>query len=202
MTTRVRFYLSYDALKCDFVAFKMNIISIRKRFVDTDVINDVTSSRQSVITRVVIRFLWHDVIHCITTTSCDKSYHSKYYYVCKFSTFFFSSFDYTFFLYTIMSQIIIQYWFYCEKKSSWPEKNYMTRTSFIPGKSFQANTRLTSIIFTCLSCVVFGTWLRIILLCSVDVHPNPGPSSTPSSVSVSCLWNYMYLVLSVLAPRL
>ena len=50
----------------------MNIISIRKRIVDTDVVNNVTDTRQSFITRVVIRFLWHDVIHRITATSCDK----------------------------------------------------------------------------------------------------------------------------------
>ena len=43
--------------KWDFSAFKMKIISIRKCIVDTDVINDVTRSRQSVITRVFIRFL-------------------------------------------------------------------------------------------------------------------------------------------------
>ena len=34
----------------------MNIISLRERITDTDVANDVTSTRQSVITRVVIRF--------------------------------------------------------------------------------------------------------------------------------------------------
>ena len=49
-----------------------NIISIRKRIVDMDVVNDATCTRQSVITRVVIRFLWHDVIHWITATSYDK----------------------------------------------------------------------------------------------------------------------------------
>ena len=55
------------------MALTMNIISIRKRIVDMDVVNDVTLSRQSVITRVVIRFLWHDVIHWITAMSYDKS---------------------------------------------------------------------------------------------------------------------------------
>ena len=35
----------------------MDNISSRKRIVDTDVVNDVTSARQSVITRVAIRFL-------------------------------------------------------------------------------------------------------------------------------------------------
>ena len=66
-------------------------------------------------------------------------------------------------------------------------KTYMPSKTFIPGKLFQANTRFTLIIFTCFSCVVFGTWLSIILLCSGDIHPNPGPSSTSSSESVSGL---------------
>ena len=38
----------------------------------TDVANDVTYSRKSVITRVVIQFLGHDVIHWKTATSYDK----------------------------------------------------------------------------------------------------------------------------------
>ena len=57
MTTSVRFCLSYDPLKRDFIAFKMKIISIRKRIVETDVVSDVTHSRQSVITPVAIRLL-------------------------------------------------------------------------------------------------------------------------------------------------
>ena len=36
MTTSVRFYLSYDHLKWDFITFKINIISRRKLIVDTD----------------------------------------------------------------------------------------------------------------------------------------------------------------------
>ena len=54
MTTSVRFCLSYDPLEWDFIAFRMHIISIRKRIVDTDVVHDVTYTRKSVITRVVI----------------------------------------------------------------------------------------------------------------------------------------------------
>ena len=57
MTTSVRFCLSYDPIKRDFIAFKMDFISIRKHIVDMDVVTDVMSTRQSVITRVVIRFL-------------------------------------------------------------------------------------------------------------------------------------------------
>ena len=41
MTTSVRFSLSYDPLKWDFIAFKMNFLSTRKRNVDIDVVNDV-----------------------------------------------------------------------------------------------------------------------------------------------------------------
>ena len=62
MTTRVRFCLPYDPLKHDFIAFKMNIISIGKCIVNIDVVNDVTCMLQSVITYVVIRFLLHYVI--------------------------------------------------------------------------------------------------------------------------------------------
>ena len=57
MATSVRFSLLYDNLKWDFIAIKMNIISIRKRIADTDVVNDVMRSRQSVITHVIIRLL-------------------------------------------------------------------------------------------------------------------------------------------------
>ena len=57
LTTSVRFCFSCEHLKCDFIAFKMDIIPLRKRIVDTDVVNDVTGSRQSVITRVVIQLL-------------------------------------------------------------------------------------------------------------------------------------------------
>ena len=61
--------------KCDLIAHKINIISARKRIVDTDVVNDVTSTRQSVITRVFRRFVWHDVIHWITATPYDKVFY-------------------------------------------------------------------------------------------------------------------------------
>ena len=57
MTTSVRFCLTYNPLKWDFIAFKMNIISIRNHIADMIVVNDVTCTHQSVITRVVIRFL-------------------------------------------------------------------------------------------------------------------------------------------------
>ena len=63
MITSVNFCLSYDPLKSDVIAFKKSIISLRKHMVDMDVVIDVTRSRKSVITRVVIRFLLHDVIH-------------------------------------------------------------------------------------------------------------------------------------------
>ena len=49
MNMIVRLCLSYDPLKWDFIAFKIGNISRRKRIVDTDVVIDVTSTRQSVI---------------------------------------------------------------------------------------------------------------------------------------------------------
>ena len=56
MTTRIRFCISFDHLKWDFIAFKMNVISMRKRTVEEDVVNDITCTFQSVITRVFIQF--------------------------------------------------------------------------------------------------------------------------------------------------
>ena len=49
--------LSYDTLERNFIAFKMNTMSIRKRIVDTDVADDVTCTCQYVFIRVIIRFL-------------------------------------------------------------------------------------------------------------------------------------------------
>ena len=44
MTTSVKFCLSYDPLTLDFIAFKMENFSIRKRIADRDDVNDVTRS--------------------------------------------------------------------------------------------------------------------------------------------------------------
>ena len=56
MTTSVRFCLSYDPWKRDFIALKMNISSMWKHIVDTDVVNDDTHTRQSVIAHTVFFF--------------------------------------------------------------------------------------------------------------------------------------------------
>ena len=57
MTTSIRFFLSYDVLKWDLITITLNNLLIRRRFVGTDVVNDATQLRQSVVTRVVIRLL-------------------------------------------------------------------------------------------------------------------------------------------------
>ena len=62
MTTSVRW-----SLKWDFI----NITSIRKHIVETDIVNYVTCMHQSVIIRVVVRFLWHMIRHMIKT---DRRY--------------------------------------------------------------------------------------------------------------------------------
>ena len=65
MTKSVRVCLSYDPLKIEFYRFQNGQYFKKKRIVVKDVVNDVTTARQSVITRVVIRFLhvWDDIIH-------------------------------------------------------------------------------------------------------------------------------------------
>ena len=64
-------------------------------------------------------------------------------------------------------------------------KTYMHPFSrlILIGKSTVANTRLVSLIVSCFSAIEFALWLNIILLCSGDVHPNPGPLSAASSYS-------------------
>ena len=54
MTTIARFCLiSYHPLIWYIIASKINFISVRKRTVDTHVVNDVSNTRQSVITRMI-----------------------------------------------------------------------------------------------------------------------------------------------------
>ena len=55
--------------------------------------------------------------------------------------------------------------------------------TIIQGKTFRANVRFSLVIIGIFIGIVFETWQTIILLCSGDVHPNPGPSSTSSTVS-------------------
>ena len=62
------------------------------------------------------------------------------------------------------------------------------RRTTIMGKSLRANYAFTLIVAICFLAVKFATWLSIILLCSGDVHPNPGPSTT-SSDSLSSSYN-------------
>ena len=57
--------------------------------------------------------------------------------------------------------------------------------TIIMGKSLRAIFSFTLIVVICFLAVNFATWLSIILLCSGDIHPNPGPSTTSSSDSLS-----------------
>ena len=57
MTMRVKLCASYYPLNGVLMAFKVNIISIRKCVVGMDVVIDVTHTHQHVITHMVIRFL-------------------------------------------------------------------------------------------------------------------------------------------------
>ena len=55
-----------------FLAFKVDIFSMKIYIVVTDVVNDVTYSCKSVNTRVVITLLSYDVAVFQWITSCDK----------------------------------------------------------------------------------------------------------------------------------
>ena len=53
----------------------------------------------------------------------------------------------------------------------------------IHGNRMQANIIFTTIIGNYFMIIIFATWLSILLLCSGDIHPNPGPSSMSSTSS-------------------
>lgn len=55
--------------KWDFIAYKMNIVSLRRGIDDMVIVNNITWQCRNVITHVVILFLWHYIIHWITSAS-------------------------------------------------------------------------------------------------------------------------------------
>ena len=61
MTTSVRVCLSYDALKMGFCCLQNEYYFNTKHYVDTNVVNDVTSTRQNVITRVLWSYDFYDM---------------------------------------------------------------------------------------------------------------------------------------------
>ena len=61
----------------------MDNIPKRKRIIYTDIVSDITFMRQNDITRLVIQFLWHKVIHLITAMSYDKKILSLWFSVYK-----------------------------------------------------------------------------------------------------------------------
>ena len=63
------------------------------------------------------------------------------------------------------------------------------RKTIIMGKSLRASYAFTLIVAICFLAVHFATRLSTILLCSGDVHQNPGPSTTSSSESLSSSYN-------------
>ena len=52
MTSNVRACLSYDPFKWDFIAFELKMISMRKRTVDTIIVNDVSFTRLNCFLRI------------------------------------------------------------------------------------------------------------------------------------------------------
>ena len=71
--------------------------------------------------------------------------------------------------------------FLCVLLYCWYKKEICSRRSMyvlIISGIRQANIIFTTVIANCLMCITFATWLSIILLCSGDIHPNQGPTST------------------------
>ena len=58
-------------------------------------------------------------------------------------------------------------------------------------KTYSENVSLSCRVINTILIVCFVTWLYILLLCSGDVHPNPGPTSSASNDSFSSLSSNM-----------
>ena len=56
------------------------------------------------------------------------------------------------------------------------------RKRAVSGKASRTNVIFSFIVVYCLFAFVVATWLAVLLLCSADVHPNPGSSSVSSTV--------------------
>ena len=67
-----RFCLPYDHLKRHFIVFIMNIISIRKRVADKDIVNYILRTRQTVIHCGHTLFMTRHELH-IRKSNMDKS---------------------------------------------------------------------------------------------------------------------------------
>ena len=83
------------------------------------------------------------------------------------------------FVYSLLSSILIG----INLNNAIPKHGLRKRT--IPGKSSKANVIFSFIVVYSLFPFVVATWLAVLLLCSGDVHPNPGPSSVSSTESLS-----------------
>ena len=59
------------------------------------------------------------------------------------------------------------------------------RKRAIPGRLSKSNVEFSIIVVYSLFVFVYAAWLAVFLLCSGDVHPNPGPSSVSSIESLS-----------------
>ena len=59
------------------------------------------------------------------------------------------------------------------------------------GKTYSENVSLSCRVINTILIVCFVTWLYILLLCSGDAHPNPGPTSSASNDSSSSLSSNM-----------
>ena len=70
MTRSIKFCLSYVPLKWDFIAFKMNIISMRNRIIDLDGVNDVS--------RIPAKLLLHVWLYDFYDTTLSTEYQQRH----------------------------------------------------------------------------------------------------------------------------
>ena len=94
-------------------------------------------------------------------------------------------------LFSITMQTILSYSFILQlKQNEYVANNIINHNNckkLTKGKNHEANAKFMLYVYICSFTVMLIAWLSVLLLSAGDIHPNPGPSSSISSVTTSSI---------------
>ena len=93
--------------------------------------------------------------------------------------------------FSITMQTILSYSFILQlKQNEYVANNIINHNyckNLTKGKNHEANAKFMLYVYICSFIVMLIAWLSVLLLSAGDIHPNPGPSSSISSVTTSSI---------------
>ena len=93
--------------------------------------------------------------------------------------------------FSITMQTILSYSFILQlKQNEYVANNIINHNyckNLTQGKNHEANAKFMLYVYICSFTVMLIAWLSVLLLSAGDIHPNPGPSSSISSVTTSSI---------------